>query len=100
MRTIEKIELIYRDPKVRGGRPCIVGTGLRVIDVVGAHVYGNRTPAQIAAGYQIALAQVHAALAYYHLHKDVIDADIRAHIKTGEQLEAEGFERIDHTIPA
>ncbi|MCE2473101.1 MAG: DUF433 domain-containing protein, partial [Anaerolineae bacterium] len=30
MKTIESINLIYRDPDVRGGRPCIVGTGLRV----------------------------------------------------------------------
>ncbi|HLV35459.1 MAG TPA: DUF433 domain-containing protein [Spirillospora sp.] len=30
MATIESINLISIDPKVRGGRPCIAGTGLRV----------------------------------------------------------------------
>lgn len=36
-------------------------------------------PEEIAANYQhISLAQVHAALAYYHLNKEEIDADIEA----------------------
>ena len=61
MNTIESIELIYRNPKVRGGRPCIVDTGLRVIDIVMAMQYGYRTPDQMARDYDITLAQVHAS---------------------------------------
>lgn len=34
MQTILSINLIYSNPKVRAGRPCIVGTTLRVTDVV------------------------------------------------------------------
>ena len=44
MRTIESIDLIYRDPKVRSGRPCIVGTGLRVMDIVSEQQYGEKDP--------------------------------------------------------
>lgn len=90
MRTIESINLIYRDPKVRGGRPCIIGAGLRVKDVVLEMRYGKRRPEQIAAGFALKMEEVYAALAYYHLHKDEIEADILADIRIEEQLEAEG----------
>ena len=97
-RTIESIELIYRDPAVRGGRPCIVGTGLRVMDIVCHQRYAHRTPEQIAAGLRVRLDEVHAALAYYELHRDEIDADIREHIDTLEQMKAEGIGRPENPI--
>ena len=77
MRTIEKIELIYRDPTVRGGRPCIVGRGLRVMDIVMEQQCGEKDPEKIATLYEITLSKVYAALAYYHEHKEEIDADIQ-----------------------
>ncbi len=98
MRTLEKIELIYRDPKVRGGRPCIVGTGIRVLDIVRLRRYGKRSPEQIAESFSLSLGQVYAALAYYHEHKNEIDADIREDIRIGEELKAEGFGKPENTI--
>lgn len=77
MNTIESINLIYRDPKIRGGRPCIVGTSLRVLDIVSAMRWNGRNPEQMAEDYQITLGQVHAALAYYYCNKAEIDADMR-----------------------
>jgi len=77
MKTIESINLIYRDPKVRGGRPCIVGTGLRVMDIVMEQQNGERDPDKIAALYEIPVSEVYAALAYYHQHKNEIDTDIQ-----------------------
>ncbi len=100
MRVIESIDMIYRDPDVRGGRPCIVGTGLRVMDVIGAARYGNRSAEEIAAGYKLSLSKVYAAFAYYHLNKAEIDADIQEHIETGDQLKAEGYEQIAPPIHA
>ena len=92
MRTIETIELIYRDPKVRGGRPCIVGTGLRVMDIVLQQRYGDSSqPELIAEAYQISLAEVHAALAYYYTHQKEIDGDISEDRAYFEQLKAEGI---------
>ena len=85
--------MIYRNPKVRGGRPCIVGTGLRVIDIVMAMQFGNRTPEQMAGDYEISLAQVHAALAYYYENKAEIDDDIREDIRIGLELAKEGWGR-------
>ena len=77
MNTIESINLIYRDPDVRGGRPCIVGTGLRVMDIVSAMRWNGRSPEQMADDYEITLGQVHAALAYYYCNQAEIDSDIR-----------------------
>ena len=91
MSTIESITLIYRDPKIRGGRPCIVGTSLRVIDIVMAKDFADRAPEQMALDYEISMAQVHAALAYYYENKAEIDADIREDIRVGLQLAKEGW---------
>ena len=77
MNTIESIDLIYRNPKIRGGRPCIVGTSLRVMDIVNAMRWNGSSPEQMGEAYQITLGQVHAALAYYYCNQDEIDADIR-----------------------
>ena len=77
MNTIESIDLIYRNPKIRGGLPCIVGTSLRVMDIVNAMRWNELSPKQMTDAYQITLGQVHAALAYYYCNQAKIDADIR-----------------------
>lgn len=74
------IEMISTNPNVRGGRPCIAGTTLRVTDVATAHVFRGRSTSEIASDYAISLAQAHAALAYYYAHKAELDADIREQI--------------------
>ena len=51
--------------------------------------YHERTPDQIADGYQISLAEVYAALSYYHAHKREIDDDIDDQIKTARKLRDE-----------
>ena len=89
--TVESINLITRKPGVRGGRPCIKGTGkLRVTDIVVAMRYHERSPEQIAEGFQVSLAGVYAALTYYNLHKDEIDADIQQQIKKARDLRDRG----------
>src|SRR6266568_2249071 len=68
--------LIDRDPHVRGGRPKVAGTGLTVRRVVGWYKIGM-SPEEIALEYtHLTLAQVHAALAYYHANREEIEADI------------------------
>jgi uncharacterized protein (DUF433 family) len=86
METTLSIDLITANPKVRGGRPCIAGTGLRVSDVVLAHLFHDQTPDEIAANYAVPLAGVYAALAYYYEHKAEIDADIRRQVTTAREL--------------
>lgn len=70
--------MITRDPRLRGGRPIIAGTGMCVRTIA---VDSNRglSPEEIAADRpSLSLAQVYAALAIYHANKQEIDADIAA----------------------
>src|ERR1700726_2366908 len=67
--------LIDRDPKIREGRPKVAGTGLTVSRIASWYKMGM-TPEEIALEYpHLTLAQVHAALAYYHINRDEIEAD-------------------------
>ncbi len=64
---------VTKDPKVCEGRACIDGTRFRVVDVVVLQRQGF-TPEQIVEEYAfLNLAQVYAALSYYHEHKSEID---------------------------
>ncbi len=62
------------DADVCSGLPRIVGTRVRVMDIVLLHNRG-RSPEEIIDSYEhLTLAQVHAALAYYYDHKVEVDA--------------------------
>jgi len=56
--------------------PCLRGTGIRVQTIVVAAQNWTLTPAQIAAGYGLTERQVREALAFYHVHRAEIDADL------------------------
>lgn len=67
---------ISASPGVRGGRPCIDGTRISVMDVVTLDRNGL-SPKEIRTHFssrQLTLAEVHAALTYYYDHRDEIDA--------------------------
>jgi uncharacterized protein (DUF433 family) len=69
-------EHITKTPGVCGGRACIAGHRIRVMDVVALHEDGKLSPAEIVAEFpSITLADVHAALAYYHDNRTEIDAE-------------------------
>jgi uncharacterized protein (DUF433 family) len=74
--VVEIGSLIDRDPAIRGGRPKVAGTGVTVMRVAAWYKMG-RTPEEIAAQYgHLTLAQIHAALAYYHANSEAIEADL------------------------
>ena len=75
--TVEIGSLVSRTQGVKGGRPCIAGTGVTIKRIAGWHRLGM-SPEDIAAQYgHLSLAQVHAALAYYHANREEIDTDLR-----------------------
>lgn len=68
--------LITISPEIRGGRPRIAGTGVTVRQIVVRHKLG-RSPEEIATSFgHLTLAQIYAALAYYHLNRDEIEGDL------------------------
>ena len=67
---------ITTHPMIRGGRPCIEGTGIKVTDIAAQQKFHGLNAAQIANHYAIELHMVEAALNYYAAHKDYIDTDI------------------------
>jgi uncharacterized protein (DUF433 family) len=74
--TVEK-QHIAVTPGVCGGKPCIVGTRIRVQDIV-LRTEAGESPDTIRAAFpHISLADVHAALAYYHDNRQLIDQQIR-----------------------
>ena len=88
--NILNIEEIVSDPKVRSGRPVIVGTGITVMNIVLAHTTGDKlAPETIAEHYRLTLGQVHAALAYYYLHQAEMDEQLRREMEETEQLKIE-----------
>lgn len=88
MPAVQTLEgLIIRDPKLRGGRPIIAGTGVTVRTIVGYYKLGL-TPEETADEMGLGLAGVYTALAYYHLNRDEIEADIAAN---GEEVVKKEF---------
>ena len=70
--------LIVRTPRVLGGRPRIDGTRIAVRTIAILYKQGL-SPEEIADQYpQLNLAQVYAALTYYHATQAEIEADIAA----------------------
>jgi len=85
--------LIERSPEIRKGRPCIAGTGVTVRRIAGWHNLGL-TPEEIAAKIEhLTLAQIHAALAYYHANQEEIDTDIAAEDAAVEEIFPESATR-------
>lgn len=83
--------LIIRTPDIRRGRPHIAGTGITVRRIVGWYKLGL-SPEEIADRIgHLTLAQVHAALAYYHVNQEEIEADIASEEDEAERLEREHY---------
>lgn len=82
--SILAIESIHADPAIRGGRPIISGTTLRVSDLAAYHTAEGMTPEELASRFDLDLGSIHAALAYYYQHKSEIDQEIRSNAAEAE----------------
>lgn len=82
-------EHVVRTPGTCGGKPRIAGSRIRVQDVVIWHERGGQSAGEIVSEYpQLTLADVHAALACYHDHREEVDAEILAERHRYEQMKA------------
>jgi len=73
-----------------GGKPCIAGTRIRVWDIHVWHELRGLSPAEIVTQFpQLTLADVYAALAYYHDHREEIQQQMREADELVEQMKAQ-----------
>jgi uncharacterized protein (DUF433 family) len=84
--TIEIGSLITRTPAIREGRPIITGTGVTVRRIAIWYQLGLSPEEIVREIPHLTLAQVYAALAYYHANRDEIEADIAAENAEAERL--------------
>jgi len=84
--------LISKTPGVCGGRACIDGTRVRVLNIVYLHKEGY-TPEKMLEVYpSLNLAQIYAALSYYYENPEEIEALIAEDEKWDERYEREKAE--------
>jgi uncharacterized protein (DUF433 family) len=65
---------VTKDPEVCGGKACVDGTRIRVMDVVSLKRQGVIPEKMLEAYPSLNLAQVYAALSYYYEHPEEIEA--------------------------
>jgi uncharacterized protein (DUF433 family) len=81
--------LIISTPDMKHGRPRIAGTGITVHRIAIWYKLGH-SPEEIAYQYgHLTLAQVYAALAYYHANREQIEAEIAADETEADRIEQE-----------
>lgn len=83
--------LIIQEPGVHGGRPIIAETGVTVQRIVVWYKLGLM-PEEIAERLgHLTLAQVYAALAYYHANREAVESEIAAEDAEYEKLAREHY---------
>lgn len=69
-------------PGACGGKPHVAGHRIKVQHIAVWHERLGKSAEEIAAAHRgLTLADVYAALSYYHDHRDQIDADIAADVQ-------------------
>ena len=95
MLVIEPITHIRRDER---GIAWIADTNTNVIEVaMDQAAYGWDGEEIHAAHPHLSLAQIHAALSYYHDHKSVLDAQMERQLENHRRLRDEAPSRLTRT---
>ncbi len=80
--------LITRQIGIHGGCPIIAGTGVTVRRIAIWYKQGYSAEEIADQIGHLTLAQVYAALTYYHTNREEIDADIAEQEAEGDRIEA------------
>ncbi|HLO84366.1 MAG TPA: DUF433 domain-containing protein [Nostocaceae cyanobacterium] len=92
-------EHIEITPGICGGKPRISGHRIKVQDIVIWHERLGLSPDEIVSQYpSISLADVYAALAYYHDHLEEIRRQIREDEEFIEQLQVQTPSLLDSKL--
>ena len=87
---------IARSQDVLGGKPHIAGRRISVQNVATWHEQMGLSVEEIAAEYNLSLAAVYAALAYYHDHR----GEITATMNQEQAMATDLYQRTPSRIPA
>ncbi len=87
VQAILSVEHIEISPEVRGGKPRIAGTRIAVEDVAVMHLKLGQSLIEIAGLYDLSLASVHAAMAYYFDHRDAIEQRMNEEMRLVEAMQ-------------
>jgi len=83
-------EHIAKTPGVCGGKACVAGTRVRVMDIVIWHEHLGWSADEIVSQIPtITLSDVHAALAYYFDNREEIEEDIQRNDEIAEKFRAQ-----------
>lgn len=83
------VQHIAKTPGVCGGKACLAGRRIRVMDVVALHEHRGYSPDEIVGMFTgVTLADVHAALTYYFDNRDEINADFKADAEIAAKLQS------------
>ena len=92
--TVEIGTLIVRTLDIREGRPRIAGTGVTVQRVISWYKLGL-SPEEIAEELgHLSLAQIHAALAYYHANREEIESAIAADAAEADRIAQQHYKTV------
>lgn len=87
--TVQAINYIVKTPGVLGGDPRIAGHRIGVSDIAMLHIHLDTSPEEIARIYNLSLAEIYAALAYYYDHREEIEAIIAENQRRGDAIAAD-----------
>ena len=90
---------ITKTPGVCGGRACVAGHRVRVMDIAIWSEHEGMTPDEIVAqAPSLTLGDVHAALAYYFDRIEEIQEEIRAEKELGEAARRGQISLVDEKL--
>ena len=75
---VREARAVVQDEDICGGDPILEGTGIRVSNVVAQVEYRDKTPEEVVSSFPVlSVADVYAALTYYHERPSQIRNEIR-----------------------
>jgi uncharacterized protein (DUF433 family) len=91
---------ITKDPEVCGGRACIDGTRIRVVDIACLQREGYPPERMLEVYPSLNLAQIHAALSYYYEKRQEIEDALKQDREVGAKIERDGEDFLrKHSAP-
>jgi uncharacterized protein (DUF433 family) len=94
-------EHVVSTPDTCGGKPRIAGTRIQVKHLGIMHECQRMSPAEIVSEFpHLILADIDAALAYYHDHREAINAEIAADREWYEEQRAKQPSRLQEKLKA